>query len=64
MGHWIPINETKIRSDFEKHFSQPPYEFALQRYPEDSAWPGSYRCYSEQCAWEGWIDAHRHLLTP
>ena len=42
------------REQFEAKFSQPPYEFEMDRCGPDSSWPGGYREYHVQCAWEGW----------
>ena len=42
------------REDFEKWASQPPYEFNLDRFTENGSWPGNYRGYPVQCAWEAW----------
>ena len=42
------------REAFEAKFSQPPYEFEMDRCGPDSSWPGGYREYHVQCAWEGW----------
>jgi len=51
-GHPMPNNPS--REAFEAEFSQPPYEFEMDRYNEDESWPGSYRNYHVQCTWEGW----------
>ena len=43
-----------IRTSFEEIFSKFPYEFLLERYNDAAMWPGHYKNYSEQCAWEGY----------
>lgn len=48
-----------MREGFEAEFSAPPYEFDMSRFPESSAaWPGNYRDYNVQCAWEGFQAAY------
>ena len=47
-----PVEAT--RSAFEKHFSNPPFEFPMERQTEEGAFPGNYRSYVTECAWEGW----------
>jgi hypothetical protein len=42
------------REQFEAVFSQPPFEFRLTRYGEDSPWSGHYVDYQEQLTWAGW----------
>lgn len=41
------------RAVFEAWASEPPFEFCLDRYDGDGTWPGNYRNYSVECAWEG-----------
>lgn len=48
------------RSSFEQWISGPPYERSASRYPENeqvSAWPGQYKDYAVQLAWEAWRQA-------
>lgn len=42
------------RDAFEAWISQPPYEHTCERHGEESAWPGQYREYSTELAWEAW----------
>lgn len=44
------------RERFEAVFSVPPYEFDMARWPYNHlvSWPGHYRKYHVQCAWEAW----------
>lgn len=50
-----------IRAAFERRFRGPPFEFSLELYGEQDAWPGSYKKYSEQCAWDGYQEARADL---
>ena len=43
-----------VRTSFEERFSKFPYEFLLERYNESAMWPGHYKNYLEQFAWEGY----------
>lgn len=43
------------RDSFERWISAPPYERSVERFAEDAskvAWPGQYRIYEVQLAWE------------
>ncbi|HET8695567.1 MAG TPA: hypothetical protein VFM33_12915 [Aquabacterium sp.] len=44
------------REAFEREMSKPPFEFDLSRWPEEApaAWPGNYKQYHVQCAWDAW----------
>jgi hypothetical protein len=43
------------RAEFEAWITAPPIEARIDRYPtEVCAWPGQYRNYSVQLAWEAW----------
>jgi hypothetical protein len=48
-----PVGE---REAFEREMSKPPFEFCLDRWPDDGscAWPGNYAAYHTQCAWAAW----------
>jgi hypothetical protein len=46
--------EGAARAAFEAHFSKPPYQWGFGRFAEYGAWPGHYRNYAVQCAWEAW----------
>lgn len=51
---------TTSRKAFEQWISAPPIEKEVLRYPADEtkyAWPGSYRDYKVQLAWEAWQEA-------
>ena len=48
------------RLEFEAWIKSPPYERDVYRYPNDAeheAWPGHYRIYEVQLAWEAWRDS-------
>ncbi|GKS85835.1 hypothetical protein AVMA1855_16805 [Acidovorax sp. SUPP1855] len=44
------------REQFEAVFSAGPYEFSMSRWPDHHRylWPGQYREYHVQAAWEAW----------
>ena len=48
-----PVGE---REAFEREMSKPPFEFCMDRWPDDGsyAWPGNYAAYHTQCAWMAW----------
>ncbi len=49
-----PVGE---REAFEREMSKPPFEFCMDRWPDDGssyAWPGNYVAYHTQCAWAVW----------
>lgn len=48
-----------IRETFEGIFMAPPYEFRMARHPAHSAWPGNYKDYKVQCAWDGFQEGVR-----
>ncbi|MES2973338.1 MAG: hypothetical protein V4757_07000 [Pseudomonadota bacterium] len=52
------------RQEFEAKFSRPPYEFGMERFGDNSAWPGNYRDYHTQCAWEGYRAARTPSQAP
>ena len=53
-----------IRTSFEEIFSKFPYEFLLERYNESAMWPGHYKNYLEQFAWEGYQLGYAACATP
>lgn len=42
------------REAFEAKMSKPPFEFYLGRFDKNEVWPGSYRHYHVECAWQAW----------
>jgi len=55
------VNEHDQRRGFEQWISQPPYERVISRWEKDRtrAWPGQYKNYEVQLAWEAWQEAQR-----
>ena len=51
------------REQFEQIFSKPPFEFSMNKYSDDEAWPGDYRAYTVKCAWEGWQASRESLVV-
>ncbi len=51
------MSDAKERARFEKWAKSPPQEWIVSKYPDDSAWPGQYRSYVVQAAWEAWREA-------
>lgn len=50
----------EARKAFEAWISAPPFEKPINRYTKDPAlpgWPGCYRDYCVQLAWEAWQEA-------
>lgn len=44
----------KSRASFEAWAIQPPREFDIAIHGDSGAWPGGYKSYPVQCAWESW----------
>ena len=44
------------RDAFERDLSKSPFEFDMDRWPDNAPvdWPGSYKQYHVQCAWDAW----------
>lgn len=47
------------REAFEVWISAPPYERSIERQGENGSWPGQYRSYETQAAWEAWQESAR-----
>lgn len=45
------------REAFEAWISAPPFERSVERQSEHGAWPGQYRSYETQAAWESWQES-------
>lgn len=48
-----PVGEREV---FEHDLSKSPFEFDMDRWPDNAPvdWPGSYKQYHVQCAWDAW----------
>lgn len=52
-----PTTCSPLRKAFEAWISAPPFERDITRNPDDAtkhAWPGHYRDYEVQLAWDAW----------
>lgn len=49
------------REAFERWIALPPYEHDCKRYTEAGPWPGAYKRYETELAWEAWQAAIRHM---
>lgn len=45
------------RIRFENWVTAPPIERTVDRFAAGSAWPGQYRDYSVQLAWDAWQES-------
>jgi hypothetical protein len=54
-------NEEKMREEFEAHYAQPPYEWKFERYSDTHSWPGKYRNFSCECAWDAWQVVYKKI---
>jgi hypothetical protein len=45
------------RAAFEAWISAPPFEREVERFGENSAWPGNYRELDVDLAWQAWSAA-------
>lgn len=48
------------RAQFETWISAPPYERSIERQGDNGSWPGQYRSYETQAAWESWQESAKH----
>ena len=57
----MPNTKDPSRQAFEAWCSSPPHERPLDRYPEHDPlyWPGQYRDYTVQLAWDAWCAAKK-----
>lgn len=49
-----PAEKAECRAEFERVISRPPYEHMCDRNSDNSAWPGQYKRYETQLAWDLW----------
>lgn len=50
----VRSNDGLERKQFEAWISSPPFEHMCDRNSENSAWPGAYKRYETELAWEAW----------
>lgn len=50
-----------MRAAFERWITSPPYERILSRYTAAQAWPGHYKVYEVQLAWEAWQESAKRF---
>ncbi len=53
----------ELRADFEKFIGAPPYEHMCDRAGQEAAWPGQYKRYETQLAWQAWLAATERCLA-
>ena len=49
-----------VRHNFERWISGPPFEYSIERFPENPSifgWPGNYKNVAVDLAWAAWQDA-------
>ena len=42
------------RQAFEAFVTTPPFEMGISRFDDRGAWPGSYKSYETDLAWQSW----------
>lgn len=52
----------RLRAIFERWIGGPPYEHLCDRFGPESAWPGLYKRYETQLAWEAWGEATQRCI--
>jgi len=53
----------KMRAEFEEWITSTPLEKPVHRNPESSGFPGQYRAYEVQLAWESWQASRAALVV-
>jgi hypothetical protein len=48
------MTEDESRKQFEAWISGPPFEYDIERYPENRDWAGSYMNLGTDLAWHAW----------
>ncbi len=51
------VDVEAVRADYERWIKSPPHEHTCDRHSDQSAWPGQYKRYETQLAWEAWQKA-------
>jgi hypothetical protein len=54
----LPGAAMTLRDEFESWISLPPFEHMCDRNSNKSAWPGAYKRYETELAWEAYQSAH------
>lgn len=57
------MREDKLREEFEAWITSAPLEKPVHRNPESNIWPGQYKSYEVQLAWEAWQASRAALMT-
>lgn len=50
------------RQAFEAFISAPPFEMGISRFDDRGAWPGNYKSYETDLAWQSWQAATNAAL--
>lgn len=58
----ITMKIDRLRADFEKIIGAPPYEYMCDRAGGEAAWPGQYKRYETQLAWNMWHSATQRCI--
>lgn len=56
------MQDEELRRLFEEGITKPPFEKDLERFSEEGNWPGQYRDYAVQLAWEWFASGYRQAL--
>lgn len=56
------MKDEELRRLFEEGISKPPFEKGLERFGEEGNWPGQYKDYAVQLAWEWFASGYRQAL--
>ena len=51
------------RQAFEAFITAPPFEMGISRFDDRGAWPGSYKSYETDLAWQSWQAATAAAMT-
>lgn len=51
--------DDEIRASFERWIGAPPFEHMCDRNSDTSPWPGGYKRYETELAWEAWQAAEQ-----
>lgn len=51
------------RKEFEKWISALPFEKSIERFSEKEFWPGDYKSYEVELAWDSWQEVSKRALA-